>query len=68
MVNTFDRLLGWATPMVPQFGIAALANRLGHFAHGHGKRGACLSRRQGRCPGLEFCEDCSWSEGNSNDS
>jgi hypothetical protein len=68
MVGIFERLLGgWSTPIVPQFDTAALANRLGHFTRAKGERGSCLSRRQGRCPGLEFCEDCAWSEGNSRD-
>jgi len=65
MLNTFKRLVGWANPVVPQYDNATMASRLGHFFQVKGKRGRCLSRKQGRCPGLEFCEDCAWSEGNS---
>jgi len=68
MLTTFKRFVGWSTPVAPRFSTAAMANWLGHFTGGHGKRGECLARKQGRCPGLEFCEDCAWSEGVSRDS
>ena len=54
-------LPGWATPNALRSGYAALANALHH----RDTRGQCLPRRQGRCPGLEYCADCSWKEGTS---
>ena len=68
MFNLFKRLVGWATPIAPDYSNAAMANRLGHLAPTKGERGACRSRKQGNCPGLEFCEDCQWSEGDSRNS
>ena len=58
MMNDFQRLVGWATPLIPRFDIATLARRLGHF-----KGEACLARKQDRCPGKYYCPDCPWSEG-----
>lgn len=46
---------------MPFYGIGAWIpfSRIGKV---EGKRGGCLARKQGRCPGLEFCADCPWSE------
>jgi hypothetical protein len=57
----FNYLPGWATPNALRNGYAALASALHH----RDTRGQCLPRRQGRCPGLEYCADCSWKEGTS---
>jgi hypothetical protein len=40
-----------------------LGRQLGHVDRDHD----CLGRRQGQCPGVEFCHDCAWSEGTSRD-
>lgn len=58
-MKPFDRFLGWATPVVPHNDYASLAHDLGHNDPAHD----CLARRQGLCPGLEFCHDCDWHEG-----
>ena len=60
-MKLFDGFLGWATPIVPRNDYASLAQILGHKDPEHN----CLARRQGVCPGLEFCHDCPWSEGDS---
>lgn len=52
-------LPGWATPVPARTDYPSLARALKH-RHSHEK---CLPRRQGRCPGLEHCADCSWKEG-----
>ncbi len=49
---------GWDTPTVPAFDPASLKRELRQYDEAD-----CLARRQGRCPGLEFCHDCQWSEG-----
>ena len=59
----FDATPGWATPLIPANDYASLARVLGHHSGKH----ACLARRQGKCPGLEFCPDCQWREGTSRD-
>ena len=49
-----DMAVGWATPYIPFTSYPALAYTLGHRdAHSD-----CLPRRQGKCPGLEYCADC----------
>ena len=54
-------LPGWATPGVLRTDYASLASALRHRdTHSH-----CLPHRQGRCPGLEYCSDCTWKEGTS---
>lgn len=58
-MKSFDRFLGWATPIVPRTDYASLAHDLGHKSAQHD----CLTRRQGLCPGIEFCHDCNWREG-----
>jgi hypothetical protein len=63
IMKYFDAAPGWATPVIPVNDYASLAKALGHE---DGER-ACLARRQGKCPGLEFCPDCRWQEGTSRD-
>lgn len=57
---TLERCLGWSTPVVPRYEFASLAHVLRHP-----NSAQCLARRQGRCPGLEFCHDCTWREGST---
>ena len=59
----FEGFLDWATPGELRRGFHALAAALRQ----DDTRSRCLVRRQGRCPGLQFCPDCSWSEGTSRD-
>ena len=60
-MRLFDIPLGWATPYAPRYDYQTLARALGYRdAHSD-----CLPRRQGKCPGLEYCADCSWREGTS---
>lgn len=56
-----DVLLSWVMRRVPPKVFQAIAAAL----HRNPLRRNCLARRQGRCPGLEFCPDCPWSEGTS---
>jgi hypothetical protein len=58
MAKFIDRVLGWATPVAPRTDHAGLASALKHADHRHD----CLARRQGRCPGIDQCHDCPWSE------
>lgn len=68
MRNSLNKLVGWALPLIPAYDPATLAARLGHVGEArHGTRGGCIARKQGRCPGLEYCADCPWSEGISRD-
>jgi len=60
-MKLFDLALGWATPVVPHFDQASLAQYFGHVDPEHN----CLPRQQGKCPGLEYCPDCEWREGTS---
>ena len=64
MAKWFDRLSGWAMPHAAQTDYASLARELGHRDREHD----CLGRRQGLCPGVEFCHDCPWSEGTDRES
>ncbi len=57
----FDKFLGWATPLAGRSGDHDSAQALGHRDPHDG----CLPWRQGKCPGLEQCPDCSWKEGTS---
>jgi hypothetical protein len=59
MSRLLDKYLGWAAAFAPVPGYAILANTIGHRDKMHD----CLPRRQGRCPGLEYCHDCPWTEG-----
>jgi hypothetical protein len=59
----FDAAPGWATPVIPVHDYASLSRALGHER----TERVCLARRQGKCPGLEFCPDCQWREGTSRD-
>ena len=58
MFEKFRYQPGWATPIVldydkPSF-IAWFLGLVREQPH-------CLARRQGKCPGLDHCHDCSWS-------
>jgi hypothetical protein len=57
MFEPFRFQPGWATPIVvrhePSF-FAALLKLAG-------ERDRCRARKQGRCPGLDQCHDCTWS-------
>ena len=63
MFKPFDFQPGWATPMAvrhePSF--FATSFRLA------GERTRCNARKQGKCPGLDHCHDCSWSRQRSGD-
>jgi hypothetical protein len=59
-MKPFERFVGWSTPVVPRYDYASLAQDLGHKDSAN-----CLARQQGRCPGLEFCHDCTWREGST---
>jgi hypothetical protein len=59
-MKPFERFIGWSTPVVPRHDPASLAQDLGYKDHPN-----CLARRQGKCPGLEYCHDCTWREGST---
>ena len=61
MSDKFDRYTGWTAPLGTAAAYARLARELGHTERDHD----CVGRRQGLCPGLEFCHDCQWSEGST---
>lgn len=61
MTNKPDWFLG-TTPLAGDMRAFAFFARF--FGH-HDKRHDCVARRQGRCPGLDQCHDCAWSEGMS---
>lgn len=52
----FTMQYGWATPVAHPLS----ATSVGHVL---GRPDGCMMRRQGRCPGKEFCADCAWNEG-----
>jgi len=58
MFEKFRYQPGWATPIAVDYGKSSfLAWFLGHAR----EQTHCLARRQGKCPGLDHCHDCSWS-------
>jgi hypothetical protein len=57
MYEKFRFQPGWATPVAIDHSPSFLA----WFLRFPGERGNCLARRQGRCPGLDQCHDCTWS-------
>jgi len=58
MFDKFRYQPGWATPIAVDYDKASfLAWLLGHTR----EQTHCLARRQGKCPGLDHCHDCSWS-------
>jgi hypothetical protein len=59
-MKPLERFVGWSTPVMPHYDYASLAQDLGHKDSAN-----CLARQQGRCPGLEFCHDCTWREGST---
>jgi hypothetical protein len=58
-----NRYAGWATPTPLGSALAYFAAALKHRVERHD----CTARRQGRCPGLDHCHDCAWSQGVSRD-
>jgi len=49
---------GWSTPVPIDYSKPSLVA----WFLGIGKeRDYCLTRRQGKCPGLDHCHDCTWS-------
>lgn len=52
----FTRFLNWATPL-GNLADALTQRKVLGIADG------CAMRRQGRCPGKEYCADCAWNEG-----
>lgn len=49
---------GWATPQVIDYRKPGFIAWLLGSA---GKERECLALRQGRCPGLDQCHDCTWA-------
>jgi hypothetical protein len=49
---------GWATPVIVRHQPSFFAT----FLRLRGERRRCAARKQGRCPGLDHCHDCSWSK------
>jgi hypothetical protein len=49
---------GWATPFLVRHEPSFFAT----FFRLAGERNRCAARKQGKCPGLEHCHDCSWSK------
>lgn len=60
MFNGIKQRLGWESRLPDQHDADSLARALG-LTKREGRD--CLPRRQGNCPGIEYCPDCSWSEG-----
>ena len=52
----FTMAYGWATPIAHPFSALSMRRIIGGVD-------GCATRRQGRCPGKEFCADCASSEG-----
>jgi hypothetical protein len=59
MNGLLDKYVGWAMLYGHMPDYSRLAHVIGHRDEKHD----CLPRRQGRCPGLEDCHDCQWTEG-----
>lgn len=50
---------GWSTPIVVDYQAPSLLMRfLGMLR----EKARCPMRSQGKCPGLEHCHDCAWSD------
>jgi hypothetical protein len=49
---------GWAMPIVVDHGKPTLLSWFLGLLRNHPE---CLALRQGRCPGLEQCHDCTWT-------
>jgi hypothetical protein len=54
---------GWATPIIVRYEPSFFAT----FFRLSGERDRCKARRQGKCPGLDHCHDCTWSSQRSED-
>jgi hypothetical protein len=57
MSNNFRFQPGWATPLAVDYSPSFISWFL-KFPDPHRD---CDARRQGRCPGLDQCHDCTWS-------
>ncbi|HEV2431663.1 MAG TPA: hypothetical protein VGT43_09150 [Burkholderiales bacterium] len=49
---------GWSTPIAVDYRQPSFIAWLLGFAE---EREFCSARRQGNCPGLDHCHDCTWS-------
>jgi hypothetical protein len=58
MFEKFRYQPGWATPIVIDHGSPSFIAWLLGIGR---ERKDCLARRQGKCPGLDHCHDCTWS-------
>jgi hypothetical protein len=58
MFKTYNVQPGWATPIVVRHEPSFFAS----FFRFKGERSRCAARKQGKCPGLDHCHDCSWSK------
>jgi hypothetical protein len=63
MFKPFDFQPGWATPLAVRHEPSFFAT----FFRLAGERTRCNARKQGRCPGLDHCHDCSWSRQRAGD-
>lgn len=59
MLDDFHFQPGWSTPITVDYRKPSFIAWLLGIAH---EREFCRARRQGRCPGLEHCPDCTWSQ------
>jgi len=50
---------GWSTPIVVDY---RLPSFLAWLLRAGSERRSCRARLQGKCPGLDQCHDCSWSD------
>ena len=58
MLEKFRYQPGWSTPVVLDHDKPSL---IAWFLGIGKERNYCLARRQGKCPGLDHCHDCTWS-------
>ena len=63
MLKSFTFQPGWATPVVVRHAPSFFATSF-RF---RGERYRCNARKQGRCPGLDRCHDCTWSRQSAGD-
>ena len=57
MFKPFAFQPGWSTPVIVRHEPSFFARFL-KFA---GEERRCNARKQGKCPGLDQCHDCTWS-------
>jgi hypothetical protein len=63
MFKPFGFQPGWATPIIVRHEPSFFAT----FFRLSGERDRCKARRQGKCPGLDHCHDCTWSRQRASD-